>query len=189
MNTDGKRFDEISRYLSYVLRHEPQAIDLRLDAEGWASIGSLIANAAKHGRPLDRTTIQMVVETNDKKRFAISEDGQRIRAVQGHSISTVQRKFLEQEPPDVLYHGTATRFLDSICHLGLKAGSRRHVHLSQDVATAIALGHRYGKPAVIEIQATRMHRQGFKFFLAENGVWLTDAVPAEFLSPLDKFSS
>ncbi|MFC0399338.1 RNA 2'-phosphotransferase [Paraburkholderia rhizosphaerae] len=184
MNTDDKRLDEISKYLSYVLRHEPQAIDLCLDTEGWASIDSLIAGAAKNGRHLDRTTIQAVVANNDKKRFAISDDGQRIRAVQGHSTTAVRRKHAEEEPPEVLYHGTATRFLESIREQGLKAGSRHHVHLSQDIPTAIAVGQRYGKSAVLEIQARRMHQQGFKFFLAENGVWLTDAVPAEFLGTL-----
>jgi putative RNA 2'-phosphotransferase len=189
MSTDSKQLDEISRFLSYVLRHEPQAIDLQLDTEGWASIDSLIAGAAKHGRPLDRPTIQTVVATNDKKRFAVSDDGQRIRAVQGHSTSTVQRKYSEKEPPEVLYHGTATRFLESIRETGLQPGPRHYVHLSQDIRTAIAVGQRYGKPAVLEIQAMRMHRQGFKFFLAENDVWLIDAVPAEFLNTLDNLGS
>ncbi|QYD68223.1 RNA 2'-phosphotransferase [Paraburkholderia edwinii] len=189
MNTDDKRLDEISKYLSYVLRHEPQTIGLQLDAEGWASIDSLITSAAKYGRSLDRTTIQTVVANNDKKRFSISDDGKRIRAIQGHSTPAVQRKYSEKEPPEVLYHGTATRFLKSIHELGLKAGARHHVHLSQDIPTALAVGQRYGKPAVLEIQAMRMHRQGFKFFLAENGVWLTQGVPAEFLNTLDKLSS
>lgn len=181
MSTDRKRLGEISRFLSYVLRHEPQAIDLQLDKEGWADIDCLIAGASQHGTALDLATIREVVATNDKKRFAISGDGQRICAVQGHSTSAVQRRYPEKEPPDVLYHGTATRFLESIRKLGLKAGSRHHVHFSQDISTAIAVGKRYGTPVVLEIQARRMHQQGFKFLLAENSVWLTKAVPAEFL--------
>ncbi|OJA73625.1 RNA 2'-phosphotransferase [Burkholderia ubonensis] len=186
MNTDTKKaLDETSKYLSYVLRHAPQAIGLQLDPEGWVDLDALIAGASRAGRALDRATIQAVVATNDKKRFALSGDGRRIRAVQGHSTPAVQRQYPEQRPPDVLYHGTATRFLDSIHEQGLKAGARHHVHLSRDVTTAIAVGTRYGKPVVLAIDAQRMHARGFRFFVAENGVWLTDAVPAEFLSTLD----
>nr|WP_197368304.1 RNA 2'-phosphotransferase [Ralstonia pseudosolanacearum] len=182
MSTDRKRVDEISRFLSYVLRHKPQAIDLRLDNEGWADIDCLIAGAARHGTALDLATIREVVTTSDKKRFVISDDSQRICAVQGHSTPTVQRGYPEKQPPDVLYHGTATRFLESIRKHGLNAGSRHHVHLSQDISTANAVGKRYGVPVILEIQARRMHEQGFKFLLAENNVWLIKAVPAEFLS-------
>ncbi|RQS11987.1 RNA 2'-phosphotransferase [Burkholderia sp. Bp9002] len=185
MHTHKKTLDDTSKYLSYLLRHEPQAIGLQLDREGWVEIDALVAGAARHGRQLDRATIEAVVATNDKKRFALSDDGQRIRAVQGHSTPAVQRRHPEQQPPDVLYHGTATRFLDSIRAQGLKAGTRHHVHLSQEVSTAIAVGQRYGKPVVLAIRAQHMHARGFRFFLAENGVWLTDAVPAEFLSLLD----
>jgi putative RNA 2'-phosphotransferase len=88
-------------------------------------------------------------------------------------------------PPAILYHGTATRFLESIREQGLKAGSRHHVHLSLDVSTAVSVGKRYGKPVVLKIQAMRMHQRGFKFFLAENEVWLTDIVPAEFSDSTD----
>ncbi|WGS54628.1 RNA 2'-phosphotransferase [Paraburkholderia sp. D15] len=178
---DKKQLDETSKFLSYILRHEPQTIGLHLDAEGWADIDCLIAGAAGQRRVLDHAIIREVVATNDKKRFAISEDGQRIRAVQGHSTSTVQRQYVEQIPPEVLYHGTATRFLASIFEEGLKAGARHHVHLSQDMTTALSVGQRYGKPVVLKIEAQRMHQRGFKFFLAENDVWLTDAVAVEFI--------
>ncbi|PCE33418.1 RNA 2'-phosphotransferase [Burkholderia ubonensis] len=186
MNTDTKKtLDETGKYLSYILRHAPQAIGLQLDPEGWADLNALIAGASRDGRALDPATIHAVVASNDKKRFALSDDGRRIRAVQGHSTPAVQRQYPERRPPDLLYHGTATRFLESIREQGLKAGARHHVHLSQDVTTAIAVGKRYGKPVVLAIDAQRMHARGFRFFVAENGVWLTDAVPAEFLSPLD----
>ncbi|KVC57733.1 RNA 2'-phosphotransferase [Burkholderia stagnalis] len=185
MHTHKKTLDDTSKYLSYLLRHEPQAIGLQLDPEGWADIDALVAGAARHGRQLDRATIEAVVATNDKKRFALSDDGRRIRAVQGHSTPAVQRQYPERQPPDVLYHGTATRFLESIHAQGLKAGTRHHVHLSQDMSTAISVGKRYGKPVVLAIRARHMHERGFRFFMAENGVWLTDAVPAEFLSLLD----
>ncbi|MPV67305.1 RNA 2'-phosphotransferase [Burkholderia sp. BE17] len=175
----------ISKYLSYLLRHEPQAIGLQLDPEGWADIGELIACAARHGRRLDRATIETVCATSDKQRFALSDDGQRIRAVQGHSTSVVQRRYPPAQPPERLYHGTATRFLDSIRAQGLKPGARHHVHLSPDIRTALAVGTRYGEPVILEVDAQRMHRQGHTFFVAENGVWLTDAVPAEYLTQID----
>lgn len=185
MTKDLAKIDDISRYLSYILRHEPEAIGLHLDTEGWADIDSLIACANRHGQPIDKAIVHAVVETNKKKRFAISDDCRRIRAVQGHSTSTVQRTFPEMVPPEVLYHGTATRFLESIREQGLKAGSRHHVHLSLDISTAIAVGRRYGKPVVLEIQASKMSRNGFKFFRAENDVWLTDAVPPQFINIID----
>ncbi|MDG9927846.1 MULTISPECIES: RNA 2'-phosphotransferase [unclassified Pseudomonas] len=176
-----KRLNETSKFLSYILRHEPHAIGLQLDSEGWADIESLIAGAAKDGRTLDIALIQAVVSSSDKKRFSISDDGLRIRAVQGHSTTNVSIQHVEKEPPEFLYHGTATRFLESIRQQGLIAGSRHHVHLSQDIPTAIAVGQRYGKPVVLIIEALLMHQQGFKFFHAENGVWLTNNVPAAFV--------
>lgn len=178
---DTKQLNETSKFLSYVLRHEPQTIGLQLDSEGWADIESLIAGAAKDGWTLDISLIQTVVSSSDKKRFSISGDGQRIRAVQGHSTASVNLEHVEKEPPEFLYHGTATRFLESILQQGLIAGSRHHVHLSQDIPTAIAVGQRYGKPVVLKIEALRMHLQGFKFFQAENGVWLTNYVPMSFI--------
>ncbi|QHF29601.1 RNA 2'-phosphotransferase [Pseudomonas sp. R32] len=177
----SKQLNETSKFLSYVLRHEPQAIGLQLDSEGWADIDFLIAGAAKDGRTLDTALIQAVVSSSDKKRFSISDDGQRIRAVQGHSTSNVSLQHIEKEPPEFLYHGTATRFRESIRQQGLIAGSRHHVHLSQDRSTAIAVGQRYGKPVVLKIEALRMYQQGFKLFQAENGVWLTSHVPEKFL--------
>ena len=185
MTSDPSRLAETSKYLSFILRHEPQSIGLQLDVEGWADIDDLIACANRHGRAIDKATIKTVVATSDKKRFTLSDDCSRIRAAQGHSISTVQLTYPEMMPPAILYHGTATRFLESIREQGLKAGSRHHVHLSLDVSTAVSVGKRYGKPVVLEIQAMRMHQRGFKFFLAENEVWLTDVVPAEFINPID----
>lgn len=177
----NKQHTETSKFLSYVLRHEPQAIDLILDHDGWADITALIAGAKQGGRELDKALIRAVVETNDKKRFAISEDGLRIRAVQGHSTETVAIAYTEMVPPEFLYHGTATRFLESILKEGLKPGKRQYVHLSADVQTANSVGQRYGKPIVLTIEALRMHRQGLKFFQAENGVWLTTQVPSSFV--------
>lgn len=177
----SKQHTDTSKFLSFVLRHEPQAIGLTLDREGWAEIAALIDGAKQSGRALDEALIRDVVASSDKKRFAISADGLRIRAAQGHSTQSVAITYAEKVPPEFLYHGTATRFLESILKEGLKPGERQHVHLSEDVQTATAVGQRYGKPVVLKIEALRMHQQGFKFYQAENGVWLANCVPPEQL--------
>lgn len=172
---------QLSKFLSFVLRHKPDAIDLTLDSQGWASIDELIERGNATGTQFDREDLQHVVETSDKKRFSVSADGLRIRAAQGHSV-TVELGLSPQEPPSVLYHGTATRFVESILSEGLKPQDRQHVHLSIDEATAQRVGQRHGKPVILKIEALRMHAKGFKFFLADNGVWLTDQVPPEFFA-------
>lgn len=183
----SKQLAEISKFLSFVLRHQPDAIGITLDIEGWTDIAALITAAANDGKKLDRDLIQAVVTTSDKKRFAISEDGLRIRALQGHSSESVDINYVEKVPPEFLYHGTATRFLESIRKNGLVPGSRQYVHLSQDEQTALAVGQRHGKPVVLKIEALRMHQQGFKFYQSENSVWLVNDVPAEQLSSVNQF--
>ena len=171
----------LSKFLSLILRHEPERIGLALDDAGWACIGTLLEKAAASGRPMTREQLEAVVETSDKKRFAISEDGQHIRANQGHSID-VDLGLLPAAPPEVLYHGTATRFLESILATGLDKRQRHHVHLTNDPATARSVGQRYGVVVVLTVDAARMHAEGHTFFRSENGVWLTDVVPARYLS-------
>ncbi|HCN44343.1 MAG TPA: RNA 2'-phosphotransferase [Pseudomonas sp.] len=180
-----KQREETSKFLSYVLRHEPQAIGIQLDSQGWVEIDALIHGAARHGRLLQRDDILETVASNEKQRFAVSADGSRIRASQGHSTMSVAIEHEAKEPPALLYHGTASRFLDSIRLGGLIAGSRHHVHLSHEQHTAIDVGRRHGSPAVLEVDAAGMYRQGFRFFQADNGVWLTEQVPVEFLTRLD----
>lgn len=175
-------FVELSKLLSFVLRHHPEAIGLALDREGWAEIDRLIECAAAAGRDFDRVQLQAVVTDNSKQRFGISPDGLRIRAVQGHSTAHVALQWPAVVPPERLFHGTATRFLDSILSQGLRPGTRHQVHLSLDRETAIMVGRRHGKPVVLEVAAAEMHRRGHSFSRAENGVWLVDAVPPEFLS-------
>jgi putative RNA 2'-phosphotransferase len=177
----NKHHADTSKFLSYVLRHEPEAIGLELDLEGWADIAALIDGARRSGRELNAELIREVVSSSEKKRFAISDDGLRIRAVQGHSTDSVAISYTEQEPPEFLFHGTATRFIESILKEGLLPRDRHHVHLTTDVESATAVGRRYGTPVVLEIATHRMHQQGFKFFRAENGIWLTPRVPPEFL--------
>jgi putative RNA 2'-phosphotransferase len=178
----SKQLSEVSKFLSYVLRHQPDAIGITLDLEGWTDIAALIAAAANDGKQLDLNMIQAVVAASDKKRFAISDDGLRIRAVQGHSTESVDINYIEKLPPEFLYHGTATRFVQSIQKEGLLSGSRQYVHLSQDEQIARAIGQRHGKPVVLKIKASLMHEQDFNFFQAENGVWLTSVVPVLFIT-------
>lgn len=173
---------ETSKLLSFILRHKPEAFGIALDKEGWAEIESLIAATANTDQSLDHELINKVVITSDKKRFAISEDGLRIRAVQGHSTDQVDIAYTEKVPPSVLYHGTATRFLDAIHRDGLLPGSRQYVHLSNDRTTALAVGRRHGQPVVIEVDALAMYQQGFKFYQADNGVWLVEHVPFRFIN-------
>jgi putative RNA 2'-phosphotransferase len=173
---------EISRFLSYVLRHRPDSIGLKLDCQGWAPIADLIAGARGAGHQLDERTLREVVGASDKRRFAISPDGQRIRAVQGHSTKAVAITFPKVTPPNLLFHGTAQRFVESILLQGLNPGDRQYVHLSEDRQVAMDVGKRYGEPAVLSIDSRRMYQDGADFFLAENGVWLVLTVPAKYLS-------
>jgi putative RNA 2'-phosphotransferase len=169
-----------SKLLSYVLRHRPDSIGLALDAHGWADAGELLACLAAHNKPVDRALLERVVAENDKQRFAFSEDGSRIRASQGHSID-VDLQLRAAEPPAVLYHGTASRFLKSILASGLRAGARHHVHLSADRETATRVGARHGFPAVLVVDAARMHADGIAFYQSDNGVWLTGDVKPSYL--------
>jgi len=176
-----KKNIDISKFLSYVLRHQPEAIGLSLGNEGWAIISDLILCSVKEGYTLDNNLLRNIVDSSDKKRFTISDDGLRIRAAQGHSIQQVNIAYTEKKPPDILYHGTASRFISAIREQGLIPLSRQYVHLSPDEDTAIQVGQRHGKPVVLKITALNMYEQGFKFFQADNGVWLTDTVPYRFI--------
>jgi putative RNA 2'-phosphotransferase len=169
-----------SRFLSLVLRHQPETIDVCLDPNGWIDVEVLLGAMAQHGRKLSREELERLVRESDKQRFALSEDGKRIRANQGHSVE-VDLALAPQTPPEILYHGTVDRFLDSILATGLRKGERHHVHLSANLETAEKVGQRRGKPMILEIRSGDMHRAGFPFFLSDNGVWLVDHVPTEFI--------
>jgi putative RNA 2'-phosphotransferase len=171
---------QLSKFLSLILRHKPDAIGLELDSHGWADIEQLIDKAHAAGTKFDRTELLDVVETSDKRRFSVSADGLRIRAAQGHSVS-VELGLSSKAPPPVLFHGTATRFVEAILQQGLKPQARQQVHLSLDKETARRVGERHGKPHIFEVDAFAMNARGFQFYLADNGVWLTDRVPPEFL--------
>jgi putative RNA 2'-phosphotransferase len=169
-----------SKFLSLVLRHEPEKIGLTLDDAGWVDVQQLLAGLRAYGKDISRAQLEEVVATNEKKRFSFSEDGTRIRANQGHSVE-VSLGYTPQTPPYQLYHGTATRFLGSISAGGLLKGARHHVHLSADTETALKVGQRHGRPAILIVDAAAMSAAGHAFFLSENGVWLVDHVPVDFI--------
>jgi len=170
----------ISKFLSLVLRHDPARIGLQLDEAGWADVEALIAAAAAHGVPLTRGELRALVAASEKQRFALSADGARIRASQGHSVE-VDLQLPPREPPERLYHGTIEAALPGIREHGLLRGERRHVHLSSDVPTAAKVGRRRGAPVILTIRAADMHAAGHAFYRADNGVWLTEHVPACFI--------
>lgn len=169
-----------SKFLSLVLRHQPATAHLTLDAAGWVGVDELLAGCAKARRAITREQLQHVVGTNAKKRFEFSADGTRIRASQGHSIE-VDLAYEPQEPPALLYHGTATRFLDAIRAQGLLKMQRHHVHLSAETKVTMEVGARHGKPVLLTILASAMRETGHTFYRSTNGVWLVEHVPVEFI--------
>lgn len=175
-----KEIKTISKFLSLVLRHAPETIQLQLDKNGWANVDELIIQSHQFGKEFDFGLLEEVVETNDKKRFTFNEDLTKIRANQGHSID-VELNLKESEPKDFLYHGTVEKFIDSIKKEGLQKMSRQYVHLSKDKETAIKVGSRRGKPIVLKINAPKMFLDGYKFYLSENNVWLLDEVPTKYI--------
>ncbi|MFG3347818.1 RNA 2'-phosphotransferase [Streptomyces sp. NPDC048018] len=175
---DEKRTVKVSKYLSKHLRHQPERIGLVLDPHGWTEIDALLGAAAAHGFPITRAELDHVVAANDKKRFAI--EGTRIRASQGHTVP-VDLDLPAVEPPAYLFHGTVAAALPAIRAEGLRPMARHHVHLSPDRETATRVGARRGRPVVLSIDAGAMHRAGHVFHVSANGVWLTDAVPPQFI--------
>jgi putative RNA 2'-phosphotransferase len=175
-----KREVEISKFLSLVLRHEPGKIGITLDENGWTDCEQLIQAAGRRGKTFSYETLVEIVRDSDKQRFALSEDGKRIRANQGHSVK-VDLALEPQAPPEFLYHGTVPKFIESIRRTGLHKGERHHVHLSPNLLTATKVGERRGEAVILTIRAAEMSAAGHPFYVSENGVWLTDAVPPEFI--------
>jgi putative RNA 2'-phosphotransferase len=174
----AKRKD-VSRFLSRVLRHNPQSIGLALDAQGWAQIDELVERAGAHGMALTRDLVLHVAGTSDRQRFAHDGAG-RIRANHGHTV-TVDLGIAPSQPPPILFHGTAATAVASIRAEGLVPGVRQYVHLSVDAATATSVGRRHGRPVLLRVAARRMWSAGFKFVRSASAVWLTSEVPAEFI--------
>ncbi|WUH94176.1 RNA 2'-phosphotransferase [Streptomyces sp. NBC_00433] len=177
---DEKRTVKASKFLSLVLRHDPGRIGVALDEAGWAGVDELLAACAAHGRRLSRAELDHVVATNNKRRFAFSDDGRRIRASQGHTVE-VDLGLAAAAPPDVLFHGTATKTLPLILRDGLLPMARQDVHLSADRETAVRVGQRHGRPVVLAVDAAGLAAGGQVFRVSANGVWLTGPVAPEWL--------
>lgn len=175
-----KQLTHISKFLSLVLRHQPETISIQLDQNGWTDINELIEKANNYGIKFDRETLNQIVETNSKKRFAFNDTQDKIRACQGHSVE-IELGYINQKPPEILFHGTAEKFVQSILDTGLQKRNRQHVHLSSDLETAKKVGQRHGKPFIFQVLAEQMYNDNFKFFISDNGVWLTDNVPPKYL--------
>ena len=169
-----------SRYISLILRHKPEAAGIRLDKNGWANVEELIRGVSKT-HPLDMALLEEIVATDDKQRYSFNEDKTRIRANQGHSIP-VDVEFEELEPPEKLWHGTATKYVTDIEKSGLIAKSRLYVHLSPDYDTAVKVGSRHGCPVVFAVNAKQMYHDGYRFYKSANNVWLTKFVPPFYLT-------
>jgi len=164
-----------SKHLSLVLRHDPASVGLTLDKAGWVPVDKLL-DAMK----MTREQLGEIVERNDKKRFELSADGMMIRASQGHSVD-VNLGYEQKVPPERLFHGTSADWVPSILKTGLGKRERHHVHLSADEGIATIVARRRRNPVVLRIKAAEMAKEGHKFFLSTNGVWLTDAVPPVFI--------
>jgi putative RNA 2'-phosphotransferase len=175
-----KENTRISKYLSLVLRHAPEAAGITLDENGWTDVGILLKQLSRNGYAVSPVELDHVVTTNSKQRFIYDENRMRIRASQGHSVA-VDLAYAVSEPPAVLYHGTAEAFLSSIEETGLDKRSRHHVHLSADDETARRVGQRHGKPVVLVVDAARMRADSYTFFCSDNRVWLTEHVPTAYL--------
>jgi len=173
-----KQLVRTGKFIALVLRHKPETIGLVLDERGRAKISSLITKMNSAGVPITREDLDRIVETDDKGRYVI--DGDYIYAAQGHSID-VDVPLEELEPPELLYHGTAWKNIGSIFKTGITPRERRYVHLSKDIKTAVDVGKRHGKPSVLIVMAGQMHRNGMKFYISKNGVWLTKSVPTEYV--------
>lgn len=178
---DNARQIKISKYLSKHLRHTPERIGLTLEAGGWVSVDDLLAACAEHQFAVTRDELKQVVAASDKQRFAFDETQTRIRANQGHSVS-VDLQLEPKLPPDLLYHGTGERSVSAILQAGLLKMARHHVHLSTELETARKVGMRHGRPTIFAVDAAAMQEAGFVFYCSENGVWLVDQVPPQYLT-------
>ena len=173
---------ETSKYISLILRHKPETIGITLDEHGWANVDELISGIAKT-HEMNMNILEEIVSTDEKQRYSFNDDKTKIRANQGHSIQ-VDVELEEMRPPEILWHGTGEKFIGSIDEQGLISKSRLYVHLSKDEETALKVGTRHGKPVIYIVKAEEMFKDGYKFYLSKNGVWLTKEVPVKYLEKL-----
>lgn len=171
---------QLSKFLSLVLRHAPEKIGIELDEHGWTNVLILIEKMNLAQKKIDVDILKNIVDTNPKKRFAFNETFDKIRASQGHSVD-IELGYIAQQPPSILYHGTSSKTVDIILNEGIKKMTRQHVHLSFEKETALKVGARHGKPSILIIESLQMFHDQYEFFLSENGVWLTDHIPAKYI--------
>lgn len=168
--------DKLSVFISLILRHKPEVINIKLDEYGYADVDELIKGINESGRNICLEVLKDIVDTDKKGRYSFNDDFTKIRANQGHSVNVnVQMK--ELNPPQFLYHGTSDKNINNILNIGIKKMNRLHVHLSNDFETALQVGRRHGNPVILKVNTGKMSKDGYKFYLSENGVWLTDYVP------------
>ncbi|HBF7094268.1 TPA: RNA 2'-phosphotransferase [Clostridioides difficile] len=172
--------DKLSIFISLILRHKPEIIGIKLDEYGYADVNELIEKINNAGRNINIEILEQIVKEDNKQRYSFNEDRSKIRVNQGHSIN-VDVELKELEPPEYLYHGTATRFLDNIKNEGIIKQSRLYVHLSRDIDTAIKVGKRHGTPVILKINTGKMYENGYKFYLSENNVWLCEYIPFKYV--------
>lgn len=171
----NKEQNNLSRYIALILRHRPDVIGITLDEHGWANVSDLLS-----GIEITMEMLEKIVEEDSKQRYSFNQDKTLIRANQGHSVK-VDVELKECIPPDILYHGTGIKYCSSINKQGLIPKSRLYVHLSKDIETATNVGNRHGESFVYKVKAKNMYNDGYKFFLSQNGVWLTKEVPVCYL--------
>jgi putative RNA 2'-phosphotransferase len=186
-NTDKASQDRLSKFISLVLRHHPEAAGITIEEHGWADVEALLAGLKRTGRTIDRELLEKIVAEDEKKRYSFDASGTRIRANQGHSIQ-VNLELTPIEPPEFLYHGTASRFIGSIMRERLKTMGRQYVHLSRDIETAKKVGARHGVPVILKVYSGKMYREGEHFYQSENGVWLVAKVEHKFLEKIPEES-
>lgn len=180
--TEERRLERLSKFISMILRHKPQVIGITLDEHGWADVDELIKGINETGEEIEfsKDTLETIVKTDKKQRYSFSQDKTLIRANQGHSIP-VDVELEKKEPPKVLYHGTGVKSVKAIQEQGLLPMERLYVHLSIDVKTATNVGKRHGTPVIFQVNTEQMQKDGYDFFQSVNGVWLTKEVPAKYL--------
>ena len=180
--TEERRLERLSKFISMILRHKPQVIGITLDEHGWADVDELIKGINETGEEVEfsKATLETIVKTDKKQRYSVSQDKTLIRANQGHSIP-VDVELEKKEPPKILYHGTGVKSVKAIQEQGLLPMERLYVHLSTDVETAPNVGKRHGTPVIFKVNTEQMQKDGYDFFQSVNGVWLTKEVPAKYL--------
>ncbi|MFA9466858.1 MAG: RNA 2'-phosphotransferase [Velocimicrobium sp.] len=174
-------YNELSKEVSYALRHAPWEYELEMDGEGWVSISQLIdaLRSVSKWENININDLHQMIVMSEKKRHEIVLD--KIRAFYGHSLPIKIYKE-EQKPPQILYHGTTRRFEKSIFESGLLPQARQYVHLSQEVDTAIQVGKRRDEhPVILLIDAEKAYEQGAKFYYGNEKVWLADYIPAKYI--------